>query len=39
MANKLIALLLLVAGIVHLLPLAGVLGGERLNALYGLALD
>ena len=37
--SKLIATLLLVAGLIHLLPLAGVLGGERLNALYGLALD
>ncbi|MDX5372345.1 MAG: phosphopantetheine adenylyltransferase [Pseudomonadaceae bacterium] len=37
--NKLLAALLLVAGVIHLLPLAGVLGGERLNALYGLSLD
>ena len=37
--SKLIAALLLVAGLIHLLPLVGVLGGERLNALYGLALD
>lgn len=37
--HKLIAFLLVIAGIIHLLPLAGVLGGERLNALYGLALD
>ena len=37
--SKLIAALLLVAGTIHLLPLVGVLGGERLNALYGLMLD
>lgn len=37
--SKLIAVLLLVAGAIHLLPLVGVLGGERLNALYGIALD
>lgn len=37
--SKLIAFLLLVAGVIHLLPVAGVLGGERLNALYGIALD
>ena len=37
--SKLIAVLLLVAGVIHLLPLVGVLGGERLNALYGIALD
>ena len=36
--SKLIGALLL-AGIIHLLPLIGVLGGDRLNALYGLALD
>ncbi|OLU16484.1 phosphopantetheine adenylyltransferase [Pseudomonas sp. PA1(2017)] len=35
--SKLIGFLLLVVGIIHLLPLAGVLGGERLNALYGLS--
>jgi len=30
---------LVVVAIIHLLPLSGVLGGARLNALYGLALD
>lgn len=34
-----IALLLILAGVLQLLPLRGVLGRERLNALYGLALD
>lgn len=30
---------LLLAGLVHLLPLAGVLGGERLSALYGMSFE
>ncbi|XLY87847.1 hypothetical protein ACK8QS_20175 [Ectopseudomonas mendocina] len=37
--STLIAVLLLVAGVIHLLPLVGMLGSERLNALYGIALD
>ena len=37
--NKLITILLLVVGIIHLMPLLGVLGGDRLNSLYGLSLD
>ena len=37
--NKLVAVLLLIVGIIHLLPVVGVLGGDRLNSLYGLNLD
>ncbi len=33
----LISAMLVVVAIIHLLPLSGVLGGERLSALYGLA--
>jgi len=37
--NKAISLLLAVVGLIHLLPLSGVLGAERLAALYGLSFD
>jgi len=30
---------LIVVGIIHLLPLSGVLGADRLQALYGIAVD
>jgi hypothetical protein len=35
----LVTVMLAVAAIIHLLPLAGVLGGARLSALYGLSFD
>lgn len=37
--HHLIAASLLVAAIIHLLPLAGVLGAGRLSALYGIAIQ
>jgi len=37
--RHLISAMLVTVGIIHLLPLSGVLGGERLSALYGLPLD
>jgi len=37
--SRYITLALLAAGLVHLLPLTGVLGAPRLAALYGVALD
>ena len=37
--EKIIAGLLILVGIIHLLPVSGVLGAERLSALYGLSLS
>jgi hypothetical protein len=37
--QKTITVLLIVVGIIHLLPLGGVLGAERLAALYGLSFE
>jgi hypothetical protein len=37
--NKAVSALLAVVAIIHLLPLSGVLGAERLAALYGMPFD
>lgn len=37
--DKLTSALLIVAGIIHLLPISGLLGAERLAALYGLSFS
>ncbi len=37
--QKVISILLVLVGIIHLLPVSGVLGVERLSALYGLSFQ
>lgn len=37
--HRFIAAMLVVVGVIHLLPLSGVLGTERLSALYGLSFS
>ena len=37
--QKMITLLFLVAGIIHLMPITGVIGPDKLNTLYGLSFN
>lgn len=37
-SSRLVTAALIVAGIIHLIPISGVLGADRLSALYGLPL-
>jgi hypothetical protein len=37
--KKIISALLFIVGVIHLLPLAGVIGPEKLSALYGIQVD
>ena len=39
MARYVVSAMLLVVAVIHLLPLSGVLGAARLNALYGLSFE
>lgn len=39
MIERIITLMLLIIGVIHLLPSSGFLGTERLSALYGLAIS
>jgi hypothetical protein len=37
--EKIVTALLVIVGIIHLLPVSGVLGAERLSTLYGISLN
>jgi len=37
--NHLISAMLIIVGLIHLMPFAGVMGADKLSALYGLSID